>query len=804
MRFIKNYFEYIKENYNQALSLGQKANIDINPVLEFLIGGYTTVTTDKYPIPYNVDNERKFRVYIGLFTRLYIENDQDLTVLFPIHDWIHNNPKGVLYIRNNNDNSVTPLNNILDIYKLVEKNNDGRTASETLSDAIIDFNKNRVAQSWIKEMPSILKQEIKIPENMERFRDIMLLYYDLPEDDQKVIYSKFFGNGGSTGKISAYKSITNFLNDISSIVKSYNLTFDDLLGIVNSRKDVDIIYQDIEKQILAVSVHTFEASNILGEKTSWCISREKSYFDNYYNKGYDQLVFIFNFSEPDVLMSKIGVNMNINNSFGTAHDKNDDRLEEDEVLAYLKKYDIPADTINYHETEISRMVVDINEKNVNTIHAIFRSDNNEYKKLCVDILDISILSGKILNQDIVDFLDSDISCFQELMDITSRKTDNGYKGRIMRKYPVFFLKHSEYFDIHSDDLNAHALFNLAETDAKLFDDFFQKTIQKSSRIMNRVLSEGLFIVYFAFDDLDPNVLKKYFDFSKHIIYITTQDVLDIIEYLYTMKNIDLKYIQDYLGINKYEISKYVDKKYYIGTVETIDSYLNKLSSKIITEQEFFNNCENYIKQNGVEKFKKELESTAYSVRPRIITILLENGFDNSDDILPFSQIQSYSDEFIHKYFDSYFSKIENIRDIDYYYLINRDTDFSEHLYTLPAKTLYDLCMKDVNLNKKGAFDMVYRNLFRIDKQFFKQDDPLVVCYLIEDIDLTEKEERYIVDNFEMKDRTKYFDNFDISEKMFDLLDRYNKLPKNVVLRSPKNLPEEWRKIGEEKYGLKVV
>jgi hypothetical protein len=113
-------------------------------------------------------------------------------------------------------------------------------------------------------------------------------------------------------------------------------------------------------------------------------------------------------------------------------------------------------------------------------------------------------------------------------------------------------------------------------------------------------------------------------------------------------------------------------------------------------------------------------------------------------------------------------------------------------------------MKDVNLNKKGAFDMVYRNLFRIDKQFFKQDDPLVVCYLIEDIDLTEKEERYIVDNFEMKDRTKYFDNFDISEKMFDLLDRYNKLPKNVVLRSPKNLPEEWRKIGEEKYGLKVV
>ena len=40
--------------------------------------------------------------------------------------------------------------------------------------------------------------------------------------------------------------------------------------------------------------------------------------------------------------------------------------------------------------------------------------------------------------------------------------------------------------------------------------------------------------------------------------------------------------------------------------------------------------------------------------------------------------------------------------------------------------------------------------------------------------------------------------------MFELLDRYNKLPKNVVLHTSKNLPETWRKIGEEKYGLKVV
>lgn len=134
-------------------------------------------------------------------------------------------------------------------------------------------------------------------------------------------------------KISLFKDPKSFIEFIIKIkqelngfsMKAYLLKMDDTSKI---------IFKDDSADILILRIKTFDQSKKLGTN-KWCISRDSYHFYNY-SQGRSQY-FIYNFNkEVTDISSKIGITINSNGSYHTAHYANDTRATEDKIKELLK------------------------------------------------------------------------------------------------------------------------------------------------------------------------------------------------------------------------------------------------------------------------------------------------------------------------------------------------------------------------------------------------------------------------------------------------------------------------------------
>jgi hypothetical protein len=135
-------------------------------------------------------------------------------------------------------------------------------------------------------------------------------------------------------KLAAFKSPEQFNGALNKFLGSLNSFTLDATKAKANTYGVEIISENDNKLILRIK--DFDESHAMGS-SSWCISRDESYFKSY--ADYREQYFIFDFSKDKTdNSSMIGVTLEKNGDYSTAHYKDDSECEEDEeeMIQYLQ------------------------------------------------------------------------------------------------------------------------------------------------------------------------------------------------------------------------------------------------------------------------------------------------------------------------------------------------------------------------------------------------------------------------------------------------------------------------------------
>lgn len=145
-------------------------------------------------------------------------------------------------------------------------------------------------------------------------------------------------------KIAAYKTPEEFNNGLLKYLNSFNHFSEEVILEKAMSVDAECIFN--ENDVVILKINNFEASNVLGS-ASWCISRNEYYFNSYTNNDECQyFIYDFNKSSTDN-DSMIGVTINYDGSYSTAHLKNDKHYEMDDKLEKIINKIVKIDFKNY-------------------------------------------------------------------------------------------------------------------------------------------------------------------------------------------------------------------------------------------------------------------------------------------------------------------------------------------------------------------------------------------------------------------------------------------------------------------------
>lgn len=130
-------------------------------------------------------------------------------------------------------------------------------------------------------------------------------------------------------KLASFKDCNEFNKALNKLYNSFNDFNLDAVSAKATRIGVKIELS--ENNILVVKIKDFEQSKALGSP-SWCISRQKQYFNSYTKDDANQY-FIFDFNkDAKDNSSMIGLTLTNDGAIHASHLKNDSRAERNELL----------------------------------------------------------------------------------------------------------------------------------------------------------------------------------------------------------------------------------------------------------------------------------------------------------------------------------------------------------------------------------------------------------------------------------------------------------------------------------------
>lgn len=135
-------------------------------------------------------------------------------------------------------------------------------------------------------------------------------------------------------KLAAFKTPEQFNGALNKFLGSLNSFTLDATKAKADTYGVEVISENDNKLILRIK--DFDQSHAMGS-ASWCISRDESYFKSYADNREQYFIFDFSKDKTDN-SSMIGITLETNGDYSTAHYKDDSECEEDEeeMIQYLQ------------------------------------------------------------------------------------------------------------------------------------------------------------------------------------------------------------------------------------------------------------------------------------------------------------------------------------------------------------------------------------------------------------------------------------------------------------------------------------
>jgi len=211
---------------------------------------------------------------------------------------------------------------------------DGRqytTHFERLEDDITQLEESHKAKLFADEYPGEIKQGLD--KNQDFIEIIKELTSGTDKSNEKLeLYKKFWLN-----KVSRYESQKELIDSLTNFVFADN-SADDIRRQIESNSNLKLVFDDGE--IMVVRVLSYEAIQQIGSDTSWCIKDSLSYWTDYVGSDTVQLV-VLDLGVPRTSVDrKIGVTINGNGFYNTAHNVNDSYVSKDRLEKILGKANI--------------------------------------------------------------------------------------------------------------------------------------------------------------------------------------------------------------------------------------------------------------------------------------------------------------------------------------------------------------------------------------------------------------------------------------------------------------------------------
>lgn len=291
--------------------------------------------------------------YIEIYNNKQIQNIRDELVVEMIKDEFKKYPqtaKALVHIVKGVDNFgfnsfqkvMSTYKENMDILKLynVDVINTYNSLPKRESDyrtmeAVDDFLNKTIKTHKVKQYAnSIGSNKYDYLYNDESYKIIEKIY-DLSL--KRNIFQQHIGK-----KLAAYKTPEEFNEALKLFYRSFN---DFAKGsVLNKAENADVEVLVEQDDLLILKIHSFEESKLLGS-TSWCISRDETYFNSYTSNGKEQY-FIYDFTyDAEDCESMIGITLD-SGSYSTAHYRDDEQAGEEAVSHFIE-------LINETENELS-------------------------------------------------------------------------------------------------------------------------------------------------------------------------------------------------------------------------------------------------------------------------------------------------------------------------------------------------------------------------------------------------------------------------------------------------------------------
>lgn len=231
----------------------------------------------------------------------------------------------------------------------------GNRSLEEIDDVISNVSRAAKVRTYINSIASNKYKFLFDDDTYSIAREI----YDLKISKEEL--QEYIGK-----KLAAFKTPEDFNQSLRLFLAKANGFEPDAVKNKAAQLEAPIVLET--ESCIILKIDNYTQSKMLGSQ-SWCIVRHEDYFDSY-TKSANQY-FIFDFSkQQDNSLSMIGITIDYDGAFSTAHIKNDDYISKNEVKEFY--FDIIKNDLKNFE---------LSEKIKSEYEDFYNKDNKNKKEI---------------------------------------------------------------------------------------------------------------------------------------------------------------------------------------------------------------------------------------------------------------------------------------------------------------------------------------------------------------------------------------------------------------------------------------
>ena len=197
--------------------------------------------------------------------------------------------------------------------------------SEFIYDQLMEIEKEHKIEKFAKSLLSNKYKHFITEKSMKLFKEIVEL--NIPKSHVQDNIGK---------KLAAYHTVEQFEKGLMGYVNSINKFEKEDIKLKVQNNNAEILLE--EEDLLILKIRDFEASKNLGEGSTWCIIRNKSFFNTYVKNQNNHQYFVYDFSKNSkTIESRIGITITPSGDHKAAHYKNNNSASTMEIREFKKK-----------------------------------------------------------------------------------------------------------------------------------------------------------------------------------------------------------------------------------------------------------------------------------------------------------------------------------------------------------------------------------------------------------------------------------------------------------------------------------